>query len=147
MSARAQWMGVLSRARPDDVKAIWSQLGEDVPFEWLRKPQTGLVMISGRAGGTGNPFNMGEVPATRCSIKLGDGIIGHAFVQGRDQQHAEFAAVFDALLQHEEQTEFLVKKVIDPLRTREQEHAKVRSRKAAATKVDFFTMARAEKPK
>ena len=50
-------------------------------------------------GGIGQPFDLGEVTATRCVIRLPGGAVGHAQVQGRDRGHAKRAAMLDALLQ------------------------------------------------
>ena len=56
-------------------------------------------MVRGRAGGTGAPFNLGEMTVTRCSLQLADGTVGHAYVPGRDRDHARRAAICDALMQ------------------------------------------------
>ena len=79
------------------------------------KPEVGLVMVRGRAGGTGMRFNLGELPVTRCSVRLDVGAVGHAWVGGRDLRHAELAAVFDALLQDEARRPGLETKLIGPL--------------------------------
>ena len=68
-------------------------------YTFVRKPEVGLVMVRGRAGGTGMQFNVGELPVARCSVRLDDGTVGHAYVGGRSLRHAEIAAVLDALLQ------------------------------------------------
>ncbi len=101
------------------------------------------MMVQGRAGAVGAAFNLGEVTVTRASVRLPCGTIGHALVQGRDTRKAERAALLDALLQteHEEQ---LQATVLAPLQAAEQEEAETRARRAAATKVDFFTMVRGE---
>ena len=65
----------------------------------MRGPETGLVMVRGRAGGSGSPFNLGEMTVTRCTVQLGSGTAGHAYIAGRDERQAELAAVADALLQ------------------------------------------------
>ena len=73
-------------------------------LEWLRPAETGLMMVQGRAGGTGQRFNLGEVSITRCVIKP-DALltrcqqVGVAYVMGGSHRHAQLAAVADALLQ------------------------------------------------
>ena len=56
-------------------------------------------MARGRPGGDGAPFNLGEMTVTRCTVRLEDGTVGHAYVAGRDMRQAELAAVLDAVLQ------------------------------------------------
>lgn len=145
-AARAAWIGVLARARADDVEALAAPLVGDASFEWLRAPHVGLVMVRGRAGGTGAQFNLGEMTVTRCSVRLADGAIGHGYVQGRNRRHAQLAALMDAGLQDDGRQVSLLAAVIEPLRARESERRDSASRKAAATKVEFFTMVRGDNP-
>ncbi|MBI1219564.1 MAG: phosphonate C-P lyase system protein PhnG [Rhodobacteraceae bacterium] len=137
---RKSWMGLLAKARPAALAALWD---EAVPHEVLRAPEVGAVMVQGRMGGTGAPFNLGEMTVTRCSLRLATGEVGHATVQGRDKDHARRAAMLDALLQGPRRAEVRAR-VLAPLgaqRAREAEH---RAAKAAATRVDFFTLVRGE---
>lgn len=139
--SRRDWLGLIARAPMARLGALWP---DDPPeFTWLRKPEVGTMMVQGRAGAVGAAFNLGEVTVTRASVRLPCGTIGHALVQGRDTRKAERAALLDALLQteHEEQ---LQATVLAPLQAAEQEEAETRARRAAATKVDFFTMVRGE---
>lgn len=140
---RRDWMGVLARSRTDDLVQAWDRLGLDPDFDWLRPPETGTVMVQGRAGGTGAPFNLGEVTVTRASLRLADGAIGHAWVQGRDRDKARIAALVDALLQTAAGPQVKAA-VIAPLARAEMTARALRARKAAATRVEFFTMVRGE---
>ena len=74
---------------------------------------------------------------------LDSGAVGHGYVQGRDKQAAQSAALVDALMQTE-QADDIRTRVLQPLEDRQLEARATRARKAAATKVDFFTMARGE---
>ena len=99
---RQIWMGLLARAPADRVNALWQDLDLAPAFTWLRRPETGSVMVRGRAGGTGAAFNIGEMTVTRCALQIeGSGVIGHGYVQGRSKRHAEIAALADAFLQTE----------------------------------------------
>jgi alpha-D-ribose 1-methylphosphonate 5-triphosphate synthase subunit PhnG len=100
-------------------------------------------MVRGRVGGTGAPFNLGEMSVTRCSVRLSDGTVGHAWVQGRDKDHARRAAVVDALMQTDAAQE-IGRRVIAPLAEAARQARAARAEKAAGTKVDFFTMVRGE---
>jgi alpha-D-ribose 1-methylphosphonate 5-triphosphate synthase subunit PhnG len=110
----------------------------------LRAPETGLVMVRGRIGGTGAPFNVGEMTVTRCSVRLADGTIGHGYLAGRNGDHARLAAILDAMLQHPDHGLALFDRVIVPLEMRRDVRLRDRSAKSAATKVDFFTMVRGD---
>lgn len=144
-SARARWLGVLARATASELEAAWSDLSESPTYDFLRRPEIGLVMVRGRAGGTGNPFNFGEMTVTRCAVRLADGTAGHSYAAGRDTRKAELAAVFDALLQTDARLN-LENSLIAPLARRQADDRDLVSRKATATKVEFFTMVRGDNP-
>ncbi len=142
-------MSVLALADAGALEAVCKPLAEvtQAQWQWLRPPQTGLVMVRGRIGGTGAKFNLGEVPVTRCALRLardngGAGIVGMAWVQGRDARHAEWAARLDALLQEPACHEQIHTQVIVPLAAAQAARRDVAARKAAATKVEFYTLAR-----
>ena len=131
-------MGLLARADAARLAALFPDLPEHA---LLRGPETGAVMVRGRQGGTGAPFNLGEMSVTRCSVQLASGAVGHAHVQGRDKAHARRAAVIDALLQGDDS---LRTTVLAPLAEAEAARRQARAAKAGATKVEFFTMVRGE---
>ncbi|MBZ4690983.1 MAG: phosphonate lyase system protein PhnG [Cereibacter sp.] len=138
--ARRGWMGLLARAPAERLAALMPNLPA---HDLLRRPEIGAVMVRGRTGATGAPFNLGEMSVTRCSVRLEGGAVGHAHVQGRDKSHALRAALADALLQTEA-APGLRAAVLEPLAAEETERRALRARKAAATKVEFFTMVRGE---
>ena len=140
---RQHWMGTLARAAPESLARVWRELGLAPDFEWLRAPESGMIMVRGRAGATGAPFNLGEMTVTRCTLRLTDGRVGHAYVPGRDRGHAERAALCDALLQGAE-AEAIGRAILAPLAAEAEAEARADAARAAATRVDFFTMARGE---
>lgn len=137
---RQGWMSLLAKAQPERLAALLPEVPEHAV---LRAPEIGAVMVQGRAGATGVRFNLGEMTVTRCSVRLACGTVGHAWVQGRDKAHARRAALADALMQTEAATD-LSAKVLAPLKAEADALGAVRAAKAAATKVDFFTMVRGE---
>lgn len=141
---RAAWMSVLARATRQELEEAWANRYRGETYNWVRRPEIGLVMVQGRAGGTGIPFNLGEMTVTRCTLALAGGTIGFACIAGRDLRHAELAALFDGLLQDRRRRASLMASLIDPLRMSQIRRRASKSRKAAATKVDFFTMSRGE---
>ncbi|MEM9050156.1 MAG: phosphonate C-P lyase system protein PhnG [Pseudomonadota bacterium] len=137
-------LSVLAKAPAARLKALWARV--DAPdYRMLRAPETGTAMIRGRAGGTGAPFNLGEVTVTRCSVALADGIAGHGYVQGRDREAAQIVALADALAQAGA-AETIDSLLTAPLQREAAVAARIRAEKAAATKVAFFTLARGEDP-
>lgn len=140
---RRQWMAVLAGADRASLEQLWQ--AETVPdFAFLRAPETGLVMVRGRAGGTGAPFNIGEATVTRCAVRLTDGTVGHAYVMGTDRRHAEIAALCDAMLQRAADQARLMARLIAPLKSAGDARKAAAASRAAATKVDFFTMVRGD---
>ena len=137
---RQGWMAILARASAEDLSARLAALDPLPEAETLRAPETGLVMVRGRAGGDGDAFNLGEMTVTRCAVRLG-AHIGHAYIAGRDHSKARLAALLDAALQDQALQPALLKSIIEPLATAQQAARAAEARKAAATRVDFFTMA------
>ncbi|MGC0152038.1 phosphonate C-P lyase system protein PhnG [Chromobacterium vaccinii] len=110
---------------------------------WLRRAETGLMMLQGRSGGTGARFNLGEISVSRASCEIA-GHVGHGWVRGGDGRHAELIAQADALLQDPARHGELMASWIAPLEAELAERRAARSREAAASKVEFFTMVRGE---
>ena len=136
-------MSLLAKAPPEALARLWDGLGEVPDYSYLRAPEVGAVMVRGRTGATGAPFNLGEMTVTRCSLRLGGGTVGHGYVQGRGKAHATQAALVDALMQTDRAQE-VRDAVLRPLDQALRAARAARAAKAAATKVDFFTMARGE---
>jgi alpha-D-ribose 1-methylphosphonate 5-triphosphate synthase subunit PhnG len=107
-----------------------------------RKPEFGAVMVRGRAGGTGQQFNLGEAVLTRCALRLSAGVAGYAHVLGRDVRHAELAALCDALLQTSDHCDTIQRDIIAPLAAAHAARREERSRRTNATRVEFLAMAR-----
>jgi alpha-D-ribose 1-methylphosphonate 5-triphosphate synthase subunit PhnG len=129
------------------VAAAWAALGMAPQHQVLRPAETGLVMVRGRAGGEGSAFNLGEMTATRCVVRLDSGETGVGYVAGRNKTHALTAALVDALLQSPEHAATVEETVIRPLEAALERARTEASRKAAATRVEFFTMVRDRAPK
>ena len=151
-SQRAQWLSVLARAPIDLLEAQLGARAQD-PAQWLRAPETGLMMVQGRVGGSGEPFNVGEVSVTRCALRLGtrDGdaamtatatTVGVAYVVGRSHRRAHLAALADALLQDAGQRALLEPNLLAPARAHQARLNAERRARAESTKVDFFTVSR-----
>jgi alpha-D-ribose 1-methylphosphonate 5-triphosphate synthase subunit PhnG len=143
-SSRQRWMSVLATAPPRELEEAWERLGQRPGYAFVRRPEIGLVLVRGRAGGTGMRFNFGELPVTRCSVRLADGTVGHAYVGGRSPRHAEIAAVLDALLQKGEGRDDLETRVVAPLAERREARRRAALSRSQPTRVEFFTLVRGE---
>lgn len=140
---RKAWMATLAKAQLSQLEKAIKQLGTIPQYDFLRPPEIGLAMVRGRAGGTGEIFNLGEMTITRCVVQLGSKN-GFGYVGGRSHRHAELAAVCDALLQTQEWQERVFNLVIQPLQQELQQQKDNQNCETEATKVDFFTLLRGE---
>ncbi|VVT09851.1 phosphonate C-P lyase system protein PhnG [Hoeflea sp. EC-HK425] len=144
IARRQRLLSVLARAPSKDLVSRWKQTGLDPSVELLRGPESGLVALQGRAGGTGQPFHVGEVSATRVTVRIGSGQVGHAMISGRDARKAQLVAVIDALAQDPGHAELVEREIVAPLEQLERAaDARIRQ-ETAATRVNFFTMVRGE---
>ena len=139
-ASRRHWMAVLARADADAIAELLDASGGVPGHQRLRGPEAGLVMVRGRAGGGGAPFNLGEMTVTRCTVRTETGFVGHAYVAGRDERQAELAALADALLQDPAEQSRLLVELIEPLAAAQQAARASTAAKAAATRVQFFAM-------
>lgn len=138
---RRAWMAVLARAGMPALREALTT-GPALPaWQRLRGPETGLVMLRGRAGGDGTAFNLMETTATRCTVTMQGGSMGHATILGRDAEHAELAAAIDAGLRLPLLRATLLRLVVEPLAEAQATERRNAGRRAAATRVQFFTLA------
>jgi alpha-D-ribose 1-methylphosphonate 5-triphosphate synthase subunit PhnG len=134
-------MAILARAEAAEMAAMLDTCPPVPNWHILRGPECGLVMVRGRAGGGGAPFNLGEMTVTRCTVRTEEGQVGHAYIAGRDAEKAKLAALLDALLQQPDRTSLLRERVVAPLEQKQRARREAIARKAAATRVQFFTLA------
>jgi alpha-D-ribose 1-methylphosphonate 5-triphosphate synthase subunit PhnG len=149
-TARRAWMAVLAHTPRAELEAALSRALDGVTppaFDWLRPPETGLAMVRGRVGGSGDAFNLGEATVTRATLRLREPAahapVGVACHLGRDRRRAELAALADAMLQLPEQAR-LYADLIEPLAAQLAQQRAVRREEAASTRVEFFTMVRGD---
>jgi len=142
-------MAVLAQASSDAISEALTQIGHcvpvnDIPVKDVRPAETGLVMLRGRIGGNGAPFNVGEATVTRAAVRLDSGETGFSYVLGRDARKARLAALCDALWQHQQYRATIEQQVIAPLQAAQQQKRAHQQAQTAATRVDFFTLVRGE---
>jgi len=136
-------IAALAAAAGADIARAWAAWDGKPEFATVRGPETGLVMVRGRAGGGGAPFNVGETTVTRATVRLSTGEIGHSYALGRDADKARLAAVFDALWQRPADRAG-VESVVIGLKAAASEANRQKREETAATRVNFFTMVRGD---
>lgn len=139
---RQRVMAALAAAPTRALAQIWDAWADKPQTHRVRGPETGLVMVRGRTGGGGSPFNLGEATVTRATVRLSTGEIGHSYALGRDGEKAVVAATLDALWQTGAR-----QRVMDAVVVLEQAALDAdaqRRAETAATRVNFFTMVRGE---
>ncbi|SKA27167.1 alpha-D-ribose 1-methylphosphonate 5-triphosphate synthase subunit PhnG [Enhydrobacter aerosaccus] len=139
---RQRWLSVLAKAPSERLETLWQTLGVAPSYTLLRRPEIGLVMVQGRISGSGAPFAAGEMTVTRAAIRLDSGEVGIGYVGGRHPRQAELIATIDALGQRPEWQDAIEQQIVTPLEQEADARRTMRAAKAAATKVDFFTVAR-----
>ena len=112
--------------------------------EDLREPENGLVMVRGRIGGDGAPFNLGEATVSRAAVRLSTGEVGFGYTLGRDGAKARMIALCDAMVQSDQFAGTVEAQVIAPLRAAIIAERNRKAAEAAATRVDFYTLVRGE---
>src|SRR5262245_42508081 len=139
-TARQGLMRVCAEASETDLETALAALGGAPLYKELRPPQTGLVMLRGRVGGSGPAFNLGEATVTRAVVRLQTGAVGYSYLLGGSHQRARLAALINALGQDAAFRARLESVLAEPVRARvDEERANTRA-ETAATRVDFFTL-------
>ena len=136
-------MAVLAHAEAGEIAARLRTI--PLPgYQDLREPENGLVMLRGRVGGDGAPFNLGEATVSRAAVRLASGEVGFGYTLGRNSEKARLIALCDALVQSRDFGVAVERDVIAPLREQLMIRRKQQAEETAATKVDFYTMVRGE---
>ncbi len=148
IAARQGAMAACAEAHASELAAALDRLSPVPEARELRPVETGLALLRGRAGGDGAAFNLGEATVTRAAVTLdlGEGAsspVGFAYHLGRDPQKARHAAILDALWQVPGRRPS-VEEALGPVRDRIAAERALAARRAAATRVNFFTLVRGE---
>jgi alpha-D-ribose 1-methylphosphonate 5-triphosphate synthase subunit PhnG len=143
-SMRREAMAVLATSNAAQIARQLDLVGPIPQSEELRPSESGLVMVRGRIGGDGAPFNLGEATVTRAAVKLQTGETGFSYVLGRDAAKARLIALCDALMQSAIYRSLVERHVLAPIRSRVNAAREHKQRQVAATRVEFFTLVRGE---
>jgi len=140
---RRRRMSLLARASTAELDATWAALAVPSDVTDLRGPETGLVMLTGRIGGDGGRFNLGEATVSRSTVRLPSGEVGFGQMLGSDRLMARRAAILDAAAETAEGAP-IVARLCDEIETRLDRERQTSDAETAATRVDFFTLVRGE---
>jgi len=141
--ARQGLMRICAQAREAELEQALDALGPLPEAEEVRAPEQGLVMLRGRIGGDGAPFNAGEATVTRATVRVGE-TLGYAYLLGRCEQKARLAAIVDALGQDARWRGRLEDALVAPVMARRTAEQQAETAETASTRVNFFTLVRGE---
>ena len=144
VAGRRALMAALAQAPTQEIADGLKAANLAPDYVELRPIETGLVMVRGRIGGDGQPFNVGEATVTRAAVRIASGEIGFAYLLGRDREKALLAAICDAVWQNKDQRDAIERHVLAPIRARQDTERRRKQARTAATRVDFFTLVRGE---
>lgn len=143
VALRREAMSVLGRSPSAEIVQLLATIA--IPaHDDLRAGENGLVMLRGRIGGDGAPFNLGEASVSRAAVRLSSGEVGVGYTLGRDSSKARMIALCDAMIQSSSYRAQIERCVIAPLRSKLQRARQQRAAETAATRVDFYTLVRGE---
>lgn len=86
---------ILIDGNPELLKNISSQVEEIVSVQMERSPKTSLVMLKARDSVSMQPFYMGEVLVTECTVAI-LGQFGMGVIMGEEPERSYQIAVVDA---------------------------------------------------
>jgi len=136
-------MRVCAQASEAEIARALEALGPLPKVEDVRAPEQGLVMLRGRIGGDGAPFNLGEATVTRAAVRIGE-TLGYGYLLGRCPNKARLAAIVDALGQVAEWRARLEETLVTPVGMRRAAEQQAQAAETASTRVNFFTLVRGE---
>jgi alpha-D-ribose 1-methylphosphonate 5-triphosphate synthase subunit PhnG len=141
---RETWIGLLGSADCTDLESAVEKFNPAAAYDYIVKPETGMLMVQAKADGSNARFNLGEITVSKCILKVNGQYLGAGWTMGSDLRHAELAALFDGLLQDPEYHQAINETLIPLLREKQKARNDRLLKDAADTKVDFFTLKRGE---
>jgi len=141
---RQKMMALLGGASIKDLETEKERLGPGIDWNYIIKPEVGLLMVQSDADGSHPAFNLGEMSVTKCVLEVKGHYLGYAMILGSDLVHAELAALFDGLLQHPDYRNDIKSNLINTLAEKQLQKDRSLEKDVADTTVEFFTLKRGE---
>ena len=139
---RPEWISIFSKTNESLLKNSLDHINFKENYDVLLGPEIGSIMIQGRAGGTGDKFNLGEATLTKCIVKFQEKT-GYSYHLGRNLIKSEYGAILDALMQIESYHSKLLIYVKEFQEQKQKKKIKIIA-DSSESKVDFFTMVRGD---
>ena len=139
---RPEWISIFSKTNESLLKNSLDHINFKENYDVLLGPEIGSIMIQGRAGGSGDKFNLGEATLTKCIVKFQEKT-GYSYHLGRNLIKSEYGAILDALMQIESYHSKLLMYVKEFQEEIQKEKTKIIAG-SSESKVDFFTMVRGD---
>jgi len=133
---RPEWISIFSKTNESLLKNSLDHINFKENYDVLLGPEIGSIMIQGRAGGTGDKFNLGEATLTKCIVKFQEKT-GYSYHLGRNLIKSEYGAILDALMQIESYHSKLLIYVKEFQEQIQKEKIKIIA-DSSESKVDFF---------
>ncbi|MBP3952694.1 phosphonate C-P lyase system protein PhnG [Bacillus suaedae] len=86
---------ILVEGRPEFLQKLANQIEDKHSPKIEREPETGLVMVKARDSVSMQPFYMGELLVTECTVSI-SGVLGFGMIKGEELERAYQLAVVDA---------------------------------------------------
>lgn len=133
-----EYLTILTHAPAETVKLFADEIIPHLGTITVLKNRTGLVMLPYTDSAQGTRFHLGEVLVAEAHVQLKDGIQGYALCVGRDLLHALAAAILDAALQANLQTERITA-FLEAQQTQQRQADETLLRQVEATRVEMET--------
>jgi alpha-D-ribose 1-methylphosphonate 5-triphosphate synthase subunit PhnG len=144
VAARQELMAICAQATEAELTVALDALEPRPEAIDIRPAEIGLVMLRGRVGGSGAPFNVGEATVTRAAVRLSTGETGFSYLLGRSKTRARLAAILEAAGQRAAYRRSIVQHLVLPVGERVESERRMAREEAEATRVEFFTLVRGE---
>lgn len=92
---RAQYTRIFAEGDPGLLEACVQEIEASASVRIMKQPETGLLMHKAKDAVSGQPFYLGELLVTECTVQLGD-TPGYGVCLGEDPDKAYGLAVADA---------------------------------------------------
>jgi alpha-D-ribose 1-methylphosphonate 5-triphosphate synthase subunit PhnG len=130
---------ILVEGRPEFLTKWAEAIEEITDVNIVRSPSTGLVMLKTRDSVSKQPFYMGEVLVTECTVSI-DHQVGIGIIMGEDPKRSYQIAVVDAALNAAIPITSQLLTELDKEEEYIQQRISEEAARIATTKVHFDTM-------